>query len=175
MKRHFAFVAGPLVVTAALAWSGAASAQQATQTTVAAQPAHAETVYEGPNRGMIGSGLVMFGLAYVPAVIVASQSTLDADHHLYVPVAGPWMNLSERPQCNSARAACDQETSNRVLLVVDGVFQGVGALTTFIGLVTTERETRTVTTRTATDKPSIHFTPASMGAGGVGAAAFGTF
>ena len=178
MKRHFVFVAGPLAVTAALAWSGVASAQQTTVVQApggaAAAPAETTTTYEGPNRAMVGSGLVMFGLSYIPAVIVASQSNQDVDHHLYIPVAGPWINLANRPDCNVARIGCDTENTNKVLLVVDGVFQGVGALTTVIGLLSTERETAPVT-RTASDKPSIHFTPASMGAGGVGAAAFGSF
>lgn len=181
MKRHFVLVAGPLAVTAALAtvaWPGVASAQQTTvvQAPGGAAPVAAETrtTYEGPNRGMVGSGLVMFGLSYVPAVIVASQSNQDADRHLYIPVAGPWMNLASRPDCNAARIGCDTENTNKVLLVVDGVFQGVGALTTVVGLLSTERETVPVT-RTGSSKPSIHFTPAQMGAGGVGAAAFGTF
>jgi hypothetical protein len=129
----------------------------------------------GPNRALIGTGLVTFGLAYVPAVVIAGESSLPADHHLFVPIAGPWINLANRPPCGAGNLACGTETANRALLVVDGMFQGLGVLTTLAGLFTTER---VVTTTPMTGKergPTIHFAPAQMGAGGVGAAAFGSF
>ena len=43
-----------------------------------------------------------FTLAYVPAVLVAQQSTQSADNHLYVPVVGPWVDLADRPTCGGA-------------------------------------------------------------------------
>jgi hypothetical protein len=175
MKRHFV-AAGLVAVAAALVWSTGASAQQAN---VVQSPGRATArayeeapAYTGPNRAMIGTGVMTFGLAYIPAVIVASQSSQDVDRKLYVPVAGPWMNFVNRPDCRTSGIPCDTEKTNKVLLVVDGFFQGVGALTTVIGLLTPENE-RTV--RTASDKPTIHFSPANIGVGGVGAAAFGTF
>jgi hypothetical protein len=176
MKRHFALIAGPLAVAAALGLSTAASAQQ---TVVRGEPvARPQVVYEqpgyaGPNRALVSTGLVGLGLSYVPAAIVASQSSLDADKKLFIPVAGPWLNYANRPDCRESGIACDTENTNKVLLVADGVVQGVSALTFLVGLLTPEPTERVV--RTASDKPTIHFTPASMGAGGVGAAAFGTF
>ena len=42
-----------------------------------------------PNVGLISSGVFTFGIPYVTSVVVASQSTREADEKLYVPVAGP--------------------------------------------------------------------------------------
>lgn len=127
--------------------------------------------YTGPNRALVGTGLVTFGLSYIPAVIVASQSDQQADHHLYVPVVGPWLDLVNRPACGPESVQCDTETTNKVLIGVDGVFQGIGALTTIVGFLAPEHETEVVTT----SKPSVHVSPARMGAGGYGLTAFGNF
>jgi hypothetical protein len=191
MKRHSGRVAGPLaaaVATVALAWSTTASAEVVAVVqgpppvpapAPAAPAATPEEVvrYTTPNRGLIGTGLVTFGLAYAPAAVVAGESSLEADHHLFVPVAGPWLNLAARPPCGAGNIACDTEKANRVLLVVDGVFQGLGVLTTICAFLSPEREVVTTTPGVAAagGGPTIHFSPAQMGAGGVGAAAFGTF
>jgi hypothetical protein len=131
----------------------------------------AET-YTGPSRSLIGTGLVTFGLAYIPAVIVGAKSNQEADRHLFVPVAGPWLNLANRPRCGPESLPCDTETTNKVLLGVDGIFQGIGVLTTLAGFFTPEHETEVLTT---TGKPSVHVAPARMGAGGYGLTAFGAF
>ena len=183
MRGHFT-VRGAAVATAAglaCVLSTTAWAQQTNIVTPpAATPVAAEKAekYNGPNRALISTGLVTFGLSYVPAVIVAGTSAQPADNHLFIPVAGPWLDLAERPACGTSltEAAavaipCDMETTNKVLLGVDGVFQGIGALTTLVGLLSPEREEEPVTT----GKPTVHVTPARMGVGGYGIAAFGNF
>ncbi len=179
MKRHLVLVAGPVVAATALTWSTASRAQgttvvQAPPQTVVAQPAPVaeQAGYSGPNRALIATGLVTFGLSYIPGVIVAGESSQPADHHLYVPVAGPWLDLANRPACGPNNVGCDTENTNKVLLVVDGVFQGLGVLSVVAGFLSPEHE---VVTAAEAQKPTLHFTPAEMGAGGVGAAAFGTF
>lgn len=127
--------------------------------------------YSGPNRRLIGSGLITFGLSYIPSVIVAGTSDLSADHHLYVPIAGPWLDLGDRPGCGPGQIGCDTETTYKVLLVVDGVFQGVGALTTVAGFLSPEHH-ELVTADS--DKPTLHIAPASV-ASGYGVAVFGSF
>jgi len=141
--------------------------------TVAAAPAAEREAYTGPNRRLIGSGLVTFGLSYIPAVIVAGTSDTSADHHLYVPIVGPWLDLGDRPGCGGAgNIGCDTETTYKVLLVADGLFQSIGAITTVWGFLTPER--REVVTTAAVDKPTVHVTPTSVGTG-YGLAAFGSF
>jgi hypothetical protein len=131
----------------------------------------------GPSWSMVGSGVIIFGLSYVPAVVVAGESNLDADRRLYVPLVGPWLDLGQRPAC--AANDCNAENTARVGLVIDGIFQGVGALTTIGGFLFMAHETRTVTTTagegTAPDlAPTLHLTPAKVGSG-YGVGAVGTF
>ena len=78
----------------------------------------------GPNRALLRSGALTLGISYVPALVVAIESDRKGDDYLYYPVAGPWLDLANREHC----ATCEHETLNEVLLVTDGVFQGVGAL-----------------------------------------------
>jgi hypothetical protein len=103
---------------------------------------------------------------------VAGTSDVSADHHLYVPIAGPWLDLGDRPGCGSGHIGCDTETTYKVLLVVDGLFQGIGALTTVAGFLSPERH-ELVSTADA-GKPTLHVAPASV-ASGYGLAAFGRF
>jgi hypothetical protein len=178
MKNHLVRATGAaLAVGAALTWTASTFAQQTTVVapTVAAPPTHETTTgYAGPNRALIGTGIVTFGLSYIPAVIVAAESSLPADHHLYVPVVGPWLNLGDRPSCGAGRIACDTETTNKVLIAADGVFQGLGVITLVAGFLSPEHH-EVVTAKTAPEKPSVQFTPAHMGAGGYGLAALGKF
>lgn len=138
---------------------------------VAAPARETRDEYSGPNRRLIGAGLITFGLSYIPAVIVAGTSDLSADHHLYVPLAGPWLDLGNRPGCGAGQIGCDTETTYKVLLVVDGVFQGLGALTTVAGFLSPEHHE--ILTADS-EKPTLHVAPASV-ASGYGLAAFGRF
>jgi hypothetical protein len=179
MKRQLALAVGVAVV----GWTTASFAQDTTaapapaQTTALSPPpplTEHTTTYAGPNRYMIGTGLITFGVAYLPAVIVAADSSNNVDHHLYVPVVGPWLDLANRPACGPGSISCDNETTNKILIALSGVFQGLGVITTVMGFLVPEHNQTTVTT-TGSDKPTVHFTPTQMGAGGYGAAAFGTF
>jgi hypothetical protein len=73
----------------------------------------------GPNAFLFSSGLITTGLSYTPALVVAVNSDRSADKYLYAPFVGPWLDLAARD---------DDSKLNRTLLVVDGVFQTIGAL-----------------------------------------------
>lgn len=73
----------------------------------------------GPNAFLFHSGLVTTGLSYTPALIVAVNSDRSEDKYLYAPFVGPWLDLGARD---------DDSKVNRTLLVVDGVFQTIGAI-----------------------------------------------
>jgi hypothetical protein len=135
---------------------------------VAAPPAEQTPVYTGPNVPMITSGLVTFGLAYIPAIVVAGESTQAADHNLYVPIIGPWVDIANRPRCNTFGGPdCATETTDKVLIGVDGVFQGLGAITTVLGFLTPERHEYVVDGQA---KPQIQVSPTRVGSGyGLGA------
>src|SRR5262245_50462782 len=108
-------------------FSSVIAAALATTTYSVAHAEHvvaAETVTTTtPNRNLLHSGLVTLGLAYVPSFIVAVESPLEVDNNLYIPVAGPWLDFANR-NCPT----CQHETFNKVMLVTDGIFQGIGAL-----------------------------------------------
>jgi hypothetical protein len=123
-----------------------------------------------PNVGLITSGVVMFGASYGASLVVAAASSRDGDQHLYVPLAGPWMDLADRGTCReTAGRSCNNETANKVLLVADGIFQGAGALQIIGGFLFPSTK---VVTRSA--KPSVRVTP-TAGYGNVGLQAYGRF
>src|SRR5262245_57411965 len=101
----------------------------------------------GPNTALITTGLVSFGLAYGSSVIVASQSNHQGDDRLYIPVAGPWLDLANRGGCSDINnSRCNGETTNKVLLVVDGVVQGAGVLAVVGGILSAGSSGTTRTT-----------------------------
>jgi hypothetical protein len=146
----------PLVVAAVAFVPGRAIAQA---TSVAAPETSSPST---PRWWMVGSGIVLFGFAYVPVVVVGATSGLSADRSLLIPIAGPWLDLTQRPGCKPADS-CPSEESAKVLVVVDGVFQALGALTAFGGLLATTHEA------------TVHVAPAQIGAGGYGVMALGSF
>jgi len=147
---------------ALLSLSGVASAQGG------------DTVTEkgGPSRALLGSGLATFGISYGAAAIVAGTSSLDADHRMFVPIAGPWMALSGRGECGAgAPRSCDAATTSKVLIITDGVFQAIGALMIVDAFLNPETVT---TTRASAEPPRIRVAP-TFGSNGYGLAAIGNF
>jgi len=134
-----------------------------------------------PNRALLGTGLIALAGAYVPAVVVAGVSTLPQDRNLYIPVAGPWIDLAQRPGCGSGKAAvgCSFEGGNKTLLAVDGIVQGAGALATLVSFFVPQPVTETTKTTTKSSAsafdPTVHVSPSSMGFDGAGVSAFGTW
>ncbi len=92
--------------------------------------------------GAIAMGVASFVLSYAPSGFVAATSTLPADKWLWVPIAGPWVDLATRPSCvaNEQIAAlspidpCLPETLAKAAVIASGVLQGVGAILTVVGL-----------------------------------------
>jgi hypothetical protein len=111
----------------------------------------------------------MFGLAYGTSIVIGATSDRASDQNLFVPLAGPWMDLATRADCPGPCGA--DETVNRVLLATAGFFQAAGALQVAAGLLFPE--TRTVT-RAAEVRPGVHFAP-RVGKGMVGLSAYGAF
>jgi hypothetical protein len=143
-----------------------------------ATPAHAQarvdTVeYTGPDRGLLHSGIWTLGLSYVPALVVGIESTLPEDRYLFAPVAGPWIDFAKR-DCPT----CNHERLNKVLLVTDGIVQGVGALEIVGSFLFVEHATVSRTASDDSDKPKsnfqLHVVPTRV-AGAYGLAAIGKF
>ena len=136
-----------------------------------------QTTSAGPNRTLLHSGIWILGLSYVPAVIVGAESSRAGDKNLYIPVAGPWMDLATRGSC-PANVPCN-ETSNKVLIVIDGIFQGIGALDIVGAFIFPETRTVTVSSSERGETPasslSFRVSPAQVGMRAYGLAAVGTF
>lgn len=142
---------------------------------VAAPPtADTTTVSSSPNRAIIATGILGFLFAYIPSIIVASKSDVTADHRLFIPVAGPWADLADRPLCGPGVGSvpCKHEAASSVLLIVDGLFQAWGIGAAITGIFAKEH---TTTTTTPPPRASVRFAPAHVGATGYGIGAFGSF
>jgi hypothetical protein len=119
-----------------------------------------------PNGALIGSGLTMFGASYIPSMIVAAASDHPGDTALYIPVAGPWIDLANRDSgCPGGH--CYGDAANKVLLVANGVFQGLGTLQILGGFLFP-------TTRTVTQVAGVHVIP-SVSSDHLGLTAVGRF
>jgi hypothetical protein len=130
--------------------------------------------YTGPNMPLVTTGLTTFGLSYAPALVIGAMSSQSADRNLYIPVAGPWLDLANRPPCGGRGPSCAGETTNKVLLGVDGVFQGVGAAMTVVGLLVPTRHTVMTKTTAKHEGPTIRISPSTLGTG-YGLTAVGTW
>lgn len=122
-----------------------------------------------PNTGLIASGVILFGASYASSLVVAAgTSDYDPDKKLYIPVAGPWMDLADRKgDCGRGANApsCDNEDLYDVLLVADGIAQGVGALQVIGGFVFPVHRT-TVTEAKVVITP--RFSPNMLGVSALG-------
>jgi hypothetical protein len=119
-----------------------------------------------PNAELIASGVFTLALPYFASVVVASQSTRQGDQYLYTPVAGPWLDLSNRDDCPHT-GTCANEAAYRILLVANGVLQGFGALEILSGFMFPE-------TKAPDPSPRVRVVP-NVARGGGGVTAFGTF
>jgi hypothetical protein len=110
------FAASALAV-AVLGIGATASAQQSV---VVAGDDDNDGGSRGPNAFLFNSGLITTGLSYTPALVVAVNSDRSEDKYLYAPFVGPWLDLAARDG--------EGDKVDRTLLVVDGVFQTIGAI-----------------------------------------------
>lgn len=133
-----------------------------------------EEVEDSYNAPIFASGALVFGATYGASVIVAASSDdTRGNHRLYVPLVGPWLALSDRGSCDISLSRCDNETTAKVLLIADGVFQAAGVLAMLDGIFQPSTH-RVYTTRTAKIDTKVHVTPTTVH-GDPGVAVFGRF
>jgi hypothetical protein len=103
--------------------------------TTAPEPQY-RVVYDSYNASVFATGALVFAATYGASVITAATSNSDrGNNRLYVPVVGPWLALNDRGSCDITRAACDHETTAKVLLIADGVFQAAGIVGMLDGIL----------------------------------------
>jgi hypothetical protein len=118
----------------------------------------------GPNAFLFHSGLITTGLSYTPALIVAVNSDRSEDKYLYAPFAGPWLDLAARDNDNKVAST---------LLVVDGVFQTIGAIQLIAAFAFMDGGTTTAETESSTLQAAV--SPARLPDDGYGLVAVGRF
>jgi hypothetical protein len=93
-------------------------------------------VYDSYNAPVFATGALVFVATYGASVITAATTDNErGNDRLYVPVVGPWLALNDRGSCDITRSACDHETTAKVLLIADGVFQAAGIVGMLDGLL----------------------------------------
>jgi hypothetical protein len=158
-----------------------AQARLVTRGVTFAPPGAEEPGYTGPNRALLAGGLIAVGGAYIPSVVVAAASDRSADHHLYVPVVGPWLDFGNRPGCGTGPIGCGAEGVNKALIIASGVVQGAGVLAALASFAFPERDgyltaaNRDKARAKRADEPTLRFTAAQLGSRGYGMVAFGGF
>jgi hypothetical protein len=188
MRQHKGFVYSSALcaLLAATSWTSASFAQETNglEQSMTVPPPPPPPSLEGSHSEtkdtLLGTGLFLLAVSYLPAVSVAASSTVPADQHLYAPLAGPWIDLAQRPVCNPP-ANCEAEQTNRALLETSGILQGVGAFLTLVGLLTSDDDDtmppppKHVEAKLSPKSNPVHVTPAQFGSAGYGVAAFGKF
>jgi len=167
--------AQPVTPTATTQTTGAPIVVANGPTPVVAERAH--RVDYRPNPALFWTGLTITGLSYGSAAVAGGTSRLAVDRDLFIPIAGPWIDLANRPGCGpSGSRACDEERGAKIAMTIDGIAQGLGTLMIAGAFVWPDRSARTITTTAAAkpDKPTLHVTPQRFGAG-YGVGAVGTF
>jgi hypothetical protein len=91
--------------------------------------------YDNWNAPVFSTGAVVFAGTYGASAIVAGSSNHVGADRLYVPVVGPWLALNDWGNCPVSDPACDSNTTDKVLLVADGVFQAAGLITMLDGVL----------------------------------------
>lgn len=111
------------------------------------------------NAPVFGTGAVVFGGSYIASVIDAGTSDHVGANRLYVPIVGPWLALNDWGNCPIEQPSCDQSTTDKVLLIADGVFQAAGVLTMLDGVLEPTRHVVAVQTA----QKGVHVAPTGNG------------
>ena len=135
-------------------------------TTVITHDPETTTVSDAWNAPVFATGALVFAGSYGAAAIVAGSSEHVGADRLYVPVVGPWLALNDWGDCPIEQPRCDKNTTDKVLLVADGVFQGAGIITMITGLLAPTSHTVYTAPRTAST--SAKLTPTHNGFAVVG-------
>jgi hypothetical protein len=128
-----------------------------------------------PNVTLLTAGGLTFLATYVPSFVVAASSDHDADKWLYLPVAGPFIDLASRGCDNDIQTGtCGTTDWERGALIAAGAAQAVGAAMIVGSFFSTSRK---LVTTGEVDKPRLlQITPTALGSSRApGLMAIGTF
>src|SRR5258708_16604835 len=98
MTRRSSYVLPAAIAACSMAFVSTASAQAYETPSRPSTSAQA-----GPNADLVGVGIFTIALPYFASVGGAMGS--EVDHDLYIPVAGPWLDLAHPPDCGGYQTA----------------------------------------------------------------------
>lgn len=116
-------------------------------------------VYDRWNMPRFVSGAMTFGVSYGAAAIASGVSDHPGADQLAIPLVGPWLALNDWGNCPVTNPNCAQDTGDKVLLVVDGIFQAAGVITMIDALVEPSHHVTVIQTA----QRGIHFAPTGTG------------
>jgi hypothetical protein len=79
-----------------------------------------------PNHEFLWASSIALGTAYGLSVIIATASSNSTDNYLYIPLAGPWVDLALRHCSEPTGVQCTDATLHGVGLFFDGLVQAAG-------------------------------------------------
>jgi hypothetical protein len=130
--------------------------------------------------GLLVAGITLLFLSYAPSAYVGATSTLKTDRALLVPVAGPWLDIAERPKCVPPAGSealpvnpCIVETISKAVIVAAGAVEGLGAILIAAG-ISSSTPVSYEGDKVVAQAPTLKVLP-SFGFNGAGLRAVGTF
>jgi hypothetical protein len=102
----------------------------------------------------LGFGAALAGLGFAGSVVWGRESPGD-QNALWVPVLGPWLELSSLPDCGNRDVMCSHSSAERSVLIVTGIAQLAG-----VGLMAH------ALTKPRHKKPPVMIAPTMSGTGG---------
>lgn len=94
------------------------------------------------NRALMTTGVLLLGGTYAASAVEAYASSRPEDQkYLYIPVAGPWLDLTHRDCTFTPCGNGSNENVNKALLIADGIGQGLGILGIVTSLFLPEKTT----------------------------------
>jgi hypothetical protein len=130
--------------------------------------------------GLLAAGITLLLLSYAPSAYVGATSTLKPDRDLLVPLAGPWLDIAERPKCVPPAGSealpvnpCIVETISKAVIVAAGAVEGLGAILIAAGIPSSTRVSYEGD-KIVAQAPTLKVLP-SFGSSGAGLRAVGTF
>lgn len=93
-----------------------------------------------PRRGLVIGGIVAVGVPYITGLFVAGvgMDFPNKSAFLAVPIAGPWITLATRDGCTDNTISCTDDRLARSMLMLDGIFQGLGTALLVTGFTWTK-------------------------------------
>jgi len=172
MSSRFHHAVLTLSTLAVLGASSASARADAPITAVTSDTVEHRVELIRPNPVLLSTGLLTIVGSYTPAIVVAATSDHRGDQYLYIPVAGPWIDMASRGCAPGQTRRCGATTLETAGLATIGVAHllGVGQVLASIFIP----QPRVMTLHEV--KPAkLQVTPTMIGSGGYGLSASGAF